>query len=369
MHKKKSRGMGYFVPFLFFLFLMGIDEIKVSAAAQIVEIYDPFNLITKSAYHKDNGTYDSYNIDIRGNEAVSVTYSSHTDNTFSQTATVKTYTASQYGWTHFTGFGFNCNVPYMGELHDASGDLLIRVKMIITDLDKPACDSEPAGDMGGGECDICGIFDCPGWDQYMSKLDDIKNAIPPPPNWHEVSNIFSDAIVPRLVNESRVMLDDLLGRAPTPPVPPPQQQAPPDLPRDPAVDDFVNQEPDMPDVDVTGFDDDDIKKEAPELQYEEDESGGFDLFPDPLDLPDVVPGGDPGAYKRDPEMMPAEFPGAPKDSGGDVGSPGTPSEDYGSPGSPNDNVGSPSNPNENIGAPGAPSDGNNLPGGYMPKPK
>lgn len=373
--KKVRRGMGYSIPFLFFVFLFSE---KAEAAVEVIEIYDPFNIVISDAYYVDNGSYDSYQIDVSGTRAVSVTFTSY-DETFTNVGSTKTYTREQYGWTHFKAMGFNCNVAYIGELHDVDGNLLVRAKMIITGLTKPACDSEPSGDMGSGECDICGIFDCPEWDNYMNKLDDIKNAIPPPPDWDVVSGKFSDAIVPRLVEESRVMLDDLLGRAPEPPTPPPSLPTMPDLP---SHDDggFKDREPEMQDSGVEGFDATDIKDQAPEMEYEEDPTGGFNLSVDPVEsLPDVVPGGDPGPYKRDPVMLDAEYPAAPKESNVDIGKPSNPKDEGATPPIPGDSGGAPPIPGDSGGAPpipggsgGAPpipGGGAVPPGGYMPKPK
>lgn len=398
MHNKKKHGWRLrSLPVFYIILALVLADADPASAAPNAEIYQILignETQYEGPYYKDYGSYDAMMFDITktttGRPAVSFTVTSHADETFENPLTTKTYVPSQYGWTHFTGMGFNCNAHYIGELRDVTGYIVLSVKMTVTGLKKPLCDSEPSGDMGsdedigdgdgdgdggdgdigGGTCDSCGIFDCPGWNNYMGQLEDIKNAIPPPPNWHEVSRIFSDAIVPRLVGETRVMLDDLLGRAPTPPTPPPQQQAPPNIEKPNNVDDFTNKEPEMQDSGVVGFDKNKIKDDAPELQYEEDDTGGFDLSVHPVDaLPDVVPGGDPGIYKRDPEMMDAEIPTKPKESGDEVGSPGKPKEDFGSPSNPNDNVGNPSNPNENIGNPSNPSGDAKPPSGYMPKPK
>ncbi|MBE3553578.1 MAG: hypothetical protein IMW85_00900 [Thermicanus sp.] len=62
-----------------------------------------------------------------------------------------------------------------------------------------------------GTCDGCSLIEqmlsCPYWDQYMGEWQRmIAGAIPPPPDWNAVSQTFSDAIVPRLVNDLRNML-------------------------------------------------------------------------------------------------------------------------------------------------------------------
>lgn len=370
MDKRHSlKGKGYYLPFLFFILFFYGGE-KAEAAVKVLELYDPFNLVVKSPYYKDYGSYDSYQIDISGKRAASVTFTSYDDD-FINIGHTKTYTREQYGWTHFDGMGFNCNVPYVGELHDASGVLLVRAKLVVSGLKKPSCDSQSGGsgeDIGSGECDACGIFDCPGWHEHLGKLDDIKNAIPPAPNWGEVSKEFSDAIVPNLIGGTKDMLDDLLGRAPEPPAPPPDMPTMPDLPD---LDDggFKDKEPEMQDSGVEGFDKDAIKDQAPEIKYEEDDTGGFDLSVDPVEnLPNVVPGGDPGEYKRDPVMMPADYPGKPNE-GGDIGKPPIPNDGGGKPPIPNDGGGKPPIPGDGGGKPPIPDDGGGKPPGYMPKPK
>lgn len=61
-------------------------------------------------------------------------------------------------------------------------------------------DGLPNGDSGNGGgagsgCDACkmltDLLACPAWDDYMTELTQaIQNALPPPPNWQEVAEIF-----------------------------------------------------------------------------------------------------------------------------------------------------------------------------------
>lgn len=351
----------------FSLVLLFLFPTSSFAAGDFVvhEVYDPQGLITKSLYY--NSSADSIHLNISGQKAVKVSYTSYTDNTFSEVAVSKSYTPDKYGWQYFTGMGFNCNVPYVGELYDSSGNVLVRAKVTVSGLVDPVCNSESGGeDMGGGEktCDSCAVFNCPGWGEHLGKLDDIKNAIPPAPNWNQVSQTFSDAIVPRLVSETRTMLSELLGGAPTPP------PSLPDLPPM-KVHDFENKKPDMQETpDFKGFTENEVKKAAPVIPFEEDPTGGFSLGVDPVNnLPDVVPGGDPGIYKRDPKELPATYPGKPKEAEIDMGGAPTPSDGGGTPPKPGDGGGTPPKPGDSVPLPGKPDDGG-LPTkeNYMPKP-
>lgn len=359
------KGKGYIFPFLFFfLFWVQTEEVKAAGNLEIIEMNDPYKIISIGPYYENRNSSDGMYFMFEGRRAYTLYWQSGG-------GTEKTKVASQYGWTHMTGIGFNCNTSYTAKVYDKSGNTLIDMKVKVTGLINPSCDSGGDGSLDGAEgvCDVCGIFDCPEWDNYLGKLDDIKNAIPPPPNWNEVSQIFSDAIVPPLIDGTRVMLDDLLGRAPEPPTPPANMPTMPDLP---SLDDggFKDKEPDLPDSGVKGFDSDEIIDNAPELNYEEDDSGGFDLSVDPVDnLPDVYPGGDPGPYKRDPVMMDAEPPGSPKEFEGDIGKPSNPKDDAGSPPKPDGDMGKPPTPGGNAGAPPKPGDNGERPPGYMPKPK
>jgi hypothetical protein len=214
------------------------------------------------------------------------------------------------------------------------------------------------GDGSGESCSSCDVFSCPGWSDYMGKLNDIAAAIPPAPNWDEVAKTFRDTIVPRLVSD----LEDMLGTAPSPPTPPPQPAG---------VDDgeFTNNTPDMPgnsDLDNAVFDSSDIKNNAPEIPEREDPTGGFDLFENPLDtLPDL-PGDDfPKPGETDPgewgENMPSEpdnpFPNPPSDSGDvNVGDAPTPGDNGATPPNPGGDAGEAPVPGDDSGTPPTPGD-------------
>jgi hypothetical protein len=192
-------------------------------------------------------------------------------------------------------------------------------------------DDGTGGDGGTGE-EPPTVVDIPGWDEHMDKLEEIKNAIPPAPNWDEVAEKFRDTIVPKVIDD----LEDMLGTAPEPPTPPAQPGG---------LDDrgIEDKEPSMQDPEGLGessFNDDDIKNAAPEIPTREDPTGGFDIG-NPMDSLPSLPGDGisfptPGGTETDDsgewgENKPAdngggfEFPGAPPNEGSqDVSNPPMP---------------------------------------------
>ncbi|MBY6271109.1 MAG: hypothetical protein CW346_02740 [Bacillaceae bacterium] len=293
---------------------------------------------------------DKYIVEFDPNIVRKVVYGSYTDATFSTPMTVKVRELGEneyfYGVHYFT-----CNSYYKAEYFDGSGTLVGTVKFHATELVNPTCNSDTSlgnGGSGGGSgsCAGCDLFNCPGWSQYMGKLDEIKNAIPPAPNWNQVAVIFRDTIVPKLVADLEVML----GTAPSPPA------EPPDLP---GVDThgIEDKVPSMPDsgLDTSGFTKDRIESEAPEIEFREDESGGFDIV-NPIDtlppLPDKMPepgntdaGGWDAGHPQEPEDAPMPIP---KDQDGtpELGDAPIPSENNDAPPSPEDDSGNPPTPQD-----------------------
>lgn len=130
---------------------------------------------------------------------------------------------------------------------------------------------QQSGESGG--CIGCDLFNCPGWSQYMGKLEEIKSAIPPAPNWQEVANTFRDTIAPRIKSD----MEDLFGYAPIPPNAPNPPGAPA-LPGD--LDNRGIQAPtgqEAPGLEDSTFSSDDIKNGAPKIPEREDPTGGFKI--------------------------------------------------------------------------------------------
>ncbi|ESU70487.1 hypothetical protein ABEV40_11160 [Geobacillus thermocatenulatus] len=208
-------------------------------------------------------------------------------------------------------------------------------------------------DSAGNNCIGCDLFNCPGWSEYMRKLNEIRDAIPPAPNWNQVAAIFRDTIVPRLIADMEVML----GTAPTPPA------EPPDLP---GVDThgIEDKVPSMPDsgLDTSGFTKQNIENQAPEILFRNDDSGGFDIV-NPLDtlppLPDKMPepgntdaGGWDAGHPQQPDDQPMPIP---KDQDGtpDTGNAPIPNQNNDTPPSPGDNGGNAPIPSQDDGIQGS----------------
>ena len=198
------------------------------------------------------------------------------------------------------------------------------------------------GDGSGGDGGNCC---CPGWDEYMDKIDEIIGKIP---DWGEI-----------------------IGEAPDPPDPP----AKPSLPDDRGIDEKEPQPIDNPDLGDAADDltPDDIKDGEP-IDERDDPTDGFDLDDDPIDsLPDLPgdelpkPGEtDPGEWGENKPKEPENpFPDPPEDKGGDVENPPKPGDDGGDPPKPGDDGGDPPTPGDNGGDPPIPGDGGDppIPGG------
>jgi hypothetical protein len=245
--------------------------------------------------------------------------------------------------------------------------------------------SDPGtGDGSGGtgsECSACDQFSCPGWSDYMGKLDEIGSKIPPAPNWDDVANKFRDSIVPAVMSD----LEDMLGQAPASPSTP---SKPPSL-NDRGIKDKAPSMPSNPDLDDSGFNEQDIKDQAPQIPVREDPTGGFDLIQNPVDsLPDLptddfpTPGQtDPGEWGGNTPKEPENnFPDPPKEGSGEISNPPTPGGTGGEPPIPGDGTGDfptpggdsgePPTPDGDSGTPPEPSGDDGMPGTgcYKPNP-
>ncbi|MFC4323685.1 hypothetical protein [Litchfieldia salsa] len=189
-----------------------------------------------------------------------------------------------------------CNGRADFEFYSLDGSITSTDSATFTGIKSEASACFPSGDTSESTsgCIGCDVFNCPGWDEYMSKVNQIIGAIPPPPDWNAISVTMSDAIVPRLVND----IDSMLGRAPSTPNVPSQISTPskpttpsnPVAPSQPEVIVDTPEEPTMntvPNLKESGFDKTKIESEAPVIEFREDPTGGFEIN-DPLtSLPEL----------------------------------------------------------------------------------
>ncbi|PHF49435.1 hypothetical protein COI41_27830 [Bacillus toyonensis] len=265
------------------------------------------------------------------------------------------------------------------------------------DIDDSKKEEDKGGDNGGNKkpYDPEDYFK-----KLLSKLDEVGNKIPPPPDWDKVSDIFADKIGNKM--------SEVIGKTPDPPSPPP-------IPDMPGIDTggLENHMPDIkdnPDLKDSNFTADDIKKEAKPIEEKKDDSGGFDIG-NPLDnLPETPkelpkpgeteksgwtqdkpkePTGDLPKPKDKGKEEPPKLPKPSKDNdkppkpsgnddkppkpGGNDDKPPKPGGNDAKPPKPGDNGGNPPKPGGNDGNPPKPGgDGGNPPkpggGGNPPKP-
>jgi hypothetical protein len=298
--------------------------------------------------------------------AYRIVIGSYANSTFSSPISEKTFYRPS-GVNAVEEIIFKCNRYYQAKFFNESGVQTGLVQFQSTGLTEPGlCDSgtnyvdQPTGNSGDSGCIGCDLFNCPGWDEYMAKIDEIKNKIPPAPNWDEVAGKIRDAIVPRLVQD----LENMLGPAPAQPTPPPQ------LPKidDRGISTKVPQMQDVPGLKDSGFNSGDIKTDSPQIEFREDPTGGFDLISDPINsLPDFPTDAFPkpgstnaGEWgKNKPTGTTNTFPTAPIDIG-DPGTGGAPIPKS----SGGDTGNTPPSPGDDLGA--APTPGGGSSGGTDP---
>jgi hypothetical protein len=189
-------------------------------------------------------------------------------------------------------------------------------------------DSNGGGSGGGGTgtgCDACQMFSCPGWAEYMQKLQDIQNSIPPAPNWQTVADTFRDTIEPKMISD----LSSLLGSVDDPPSIPGAPSIP-DLPSD--LDTRGITEPtgqEDPGLGSSTFSEDDIKNNASVIQERQDPTGGFSILDPIAGLPSQ------DEFKQNkPNEGTADLPANPNE--GDNVAPNPPDSDNYSPPNPKD---------------------------------
>lgn len=272
-----------------------------------------------------NSEKNSYTVDFSTNTVATIKLQSWSAG-FGTMLRERVINAADDGYTYMIGNNFTCNTSYKAFYYSASGIQLGSLTLVVDSLVDPTCDSGGAGETPSDkECDACAVFECPGWDEYMAKLDGIKGAIPAPPDWDKVAGTFRDTIAPKIKQD----LQDVLGTAPTPPSAPtaPSIQEPsvpstPDLPSSdvpdaPAappkldgVDDGGIQAPtgkEAPGLGDSGFSSDDIKSSAPKIEERQDPTGGFTITDPMAGLPSqdeyqqlVPPGTGGGGFETAP---------------------------------------------------------------------
>lgn len=213
-----------------------------------------------------------------------VVLKSYFDSDFTEVGTVKELDVPNTA----VDFAFGCNTYYHMQSYDSSNTQIGSLKFHATQIVNPdpaACFSElndPGEEGGTGTCDACKLLSCPGWSDFMSKIDDVKAAIPPPPNWPVVADVFRDSIAPQIKSD----MAELIGVAPTPDMP--TLPNTPDVPSTPPpltpLDDGGLKAPtgqEAPGLGDSTFNEDDIKNSAPVIQEREDPTGGFNIV-DPI---------------------------------------------------------------------------------------
>jgi hypothetical protein len=172
---------------------------------------------------------------------------------------------------------------------------------------------------GGGtttdpaDCPECAVLNCPQWDEYMGKVDEIISKIPPVPNWDEIAKNFRDTIAPQIKKD----LQDVLGSAPAP--------SSPQVPGVPAQLDDLNDRGitaptgnEAPGLGDSTFDENAIKNGAEVIQERQDPTGGFTIN-DPL-------GGLPSQEEFEKNLPTPETGEAPNPPEKDIPAPADPTE-------------------------------------------
>jgi hypothetical protein len=142
-------------------------------------------------------------------------------------------------------------------------------------------DDPPPSDGGGGglQCNVCEMFECPHWDEYMGKINEIIDGFP---TIEDAIGRQTRDLEDAIDNQTDRIIYDGIGTPPSLPSVP-SQPSPVD------THDFENDAPRMienPDLDNSGYNLQDLKNNAPEIEFREDPTGGFDIV-NPIDaLPD-----------------------------------------------------------------------------------
>ena len=324
----------------------------VSAATSINVISMTGTIFSGSPYLNPNNQ-NVYTIDFSGTRAIEIVREEYDEN-FSNLVERRVSNAHADGQPYAIGTNFvirNHNAGYITTIYDANGSQIGRIQVVVMGRNG----SSGGNDGGNGDCGC--IVDIPGWGDHMAKLDEILAAIPSPPNWQNVANIFNNTIVPNLISQT----SDMLGYAPSPPSPPTSRpKLKGDIPSPPKG----NNAPGLTD---SGFSANDLKNKAEKIEFREDPTGGFTIL-DPIgslptqeEFKDNIP--------NEPDMIPpevptteAEAPSAPEEQENIAPSP--PEVEAQLPSDPVDNGSNAPFPNEQEGTAPQPSE----PGGTAPSP-
>lgn len=252
----------------------------------------------------------------------------------------KHYFSWNIEWAYAT---YTCRKYIYDVFYDVNGNKVGEVKIYADQIVNDRCKTTYTPDVSdkpvpnpnpGGCAPNCDLFKCPGWQEHMSKLDEIIGKIPPPPNWQDVAGIFRDTIAPQIKKD----IQDILGEVDDPPAPPPRPSTPP-IGKD--LDNRDLKDPEGKNADGlkdSGFTDNDIKDKAPKIPVRNDPTGGFKIN-NPIDN---LPSQD-EFIKQKPAEGTAPLPGDPEEQENKAPSP---SEGENQAPIPNEGSNTPPNPNE-----------------------
>lgn len=211
--------------------------------------------ITGGEYNATDDIYYVY-MDISGSDSFKITHNA--------SGWSKSYNVVPGGdYTTLTCNGIYTYTFYQGDNVVATDN--ITASGISNENEDCKSDSSDGGGSDGGGSNCGCLFNTPGWQDYLDKIDDVIGAIPPAPNWDNVADKFRDSIVPSLIGGVGDLLGSPPGNIPAPSYPP-------------GLDDGNLKEPTGREADgLDGFDAGDVKDNADGIDVREDDSGGFDI--------------------------------------------------------------------------------------------
>lgn len=268
---------------LLMMFLI-LSPLASMAAGSVQVISKTGGIFAGDPYY--NSAKNAYTVDFVGQDVAVIKLQSWSAG-FGEMLRERTVSAAADGFEYMIGNNFTCNTSYKAFYYNAGNVQIGSLQIVVGGLVDPTCDSGGAGETPpeSGTCDMCELFKCPGWADYMAKLDGIAGKIPAAPNWGQVADTFRDSIAPQIKKD----LADVIGRTETPTTPnypgaPSKPSAPskPGAPSQPGgltggLDAPTGQE--APGLD--GFNSGDLKDAAPDIKQNEDPSGGFNII-DPI---------------------------------------------------------------------------------------